>query len=150
VQTFLPYESFRESARVLDRRRLGKQRIEAIQILRINLGLSTPGWANHPAVKMWRDHETWLFHYTRTMRDEWAYRGYRNDATDKHLDEIESLIGTDIRRADRPAWLGDERIHASHRANLVRKMPEYYGRLWPDVIPQDGYVWPSMMEGASR
>ena len=29
MQTFLPYEDFRASARVLDRQRLGKQRVEA-------------------------------------------------------------------------------------------------------------------------
>lgn len=35
VNTFLPYPSFEESARVLDWRRLGKQRVEAQQILRV-------------------------------------------------------------------------------------------------------------------
>jgi hypothetical protein len=34
VQTFLPYADFAESARVLDRARLGKQRVEALQVLR--------------------------------------------------------------------------------------------------------------------
>ena len=33
MQTFLPYESFRESAKVLDWRRLGKQRVEGMQII---------------------------------------------------------------------------------------------------------------------
>ena len=34
MQTFLPYRGFTESARVLDTRRLGKQRVETIQVLR--------------------------------------------------------------------------------------------------------------------
>jgi hypothetical protein len=52
VQTFLPYPDFRSTARVLDQRRLGKQRVEALQVLR---GLIRPGygWRHHPAVKMW-------------------------------------------------------------------------------------------------
>ena len=33
MQTFLPYESFKQSARVLDWRRLGKQRVEGMQII---------------------------------------------------------------------------------------------------------------------
>ena len=33
MQTFLPYKSFEESAKVLDWRRLGKQRVEGMQII---------------------------------------------------------------------------------------------------------------------
>jgi len=35
MQTFLPYASFAKSAACLDNRRLGKQRVEAMQILKI-------------------------------------------------------------------------------------------------------------------
>jgi len=34
VRTFLPYPEFDRSAAVLDRARLGKQRVEVLQILR--------------------------------------------------------------------------------------------------------------------
>lgn len=53
MQTFLPYPSFRESAKCLDNKRLGKQRVECIQIIK---AINNPkyGWQNHPAVKMWR------------------------------------------------------------------------------------------------
>jgi hypothetical protein len=50
MQTFLPYESYARSAAVLDRQRLGKQRVEAMQILRVLAG-ETAGWGNHPAVR---------------------------------------------------------------------------------------------------
>jgi hypothetical protein len=33
MQTFLPYPDFRESLQVLDNKRLGKQRVEAYQII---------------------------------------------------------------------------------------------------------------------
>ena len=51
VQTFLPYPDFERSARTLDPKRLGKQRVETIQVVR---ALTRPGygWANHPAVLM--------------------------------------------------------------------------------------------------
>ena len=38
MQTFLPYESFAESAKVLDWRRLGKQRVEGMQIIKAITG----------------------------------------------------------------------------------------------------------------
>lgn len=53
MQTFLPYTDPEKCARVLDNKRLGKQRVEAIQILNVLLGVTqTKGWRNHPAVKM--------------------------------------------------------------------------------------------------
>lgn len=56
MQTFLPYPDFDDSARVLDYRRLGKQRVEARQILRAISG-STYGWQSHLAVRMWRGYQ---------------------------------------------------------------------------------------------
>ena len=49
VQTFLPYADFERSARSLDQRRLGKQRVECLQGA---AGLTVPGygWRHHPAV----------------------------------------------------------------------------------------------------
>jgi len=41
MQTFLPYPDFERSARALDLKRLGKQRVECIQVLR---GLTRPGY----------------------------------------------------------------------------------------------------------
>ena len=53
MQTFLPYADLAASCRVLDDRRLGKQRVETFQVLR---ALTWPeyGWKNHPVTKMWR------------------------------------------------------------------------------------------------
>ena len=47
MQTFLPYPDFSESAAHLDRKRLGKQRAETVQVLR---ALTVPGygWRRHP------------------------------------------------------------------------------------------------------
>ena len=53
VQTFTPYADFEKSLRSLDLKRLGKQRVEVIQIVRAHI---VPGyaWAKDPAVLMWR------------------------------------------------------------------------------------------------
>ena len=54
MQTFLPYKDFTKSAKALDNKRLGKQRVEVKQILNALDGKSK-GWTNHPATNMWRD-----------------------------------------------------------------------------------------------
>ena len=60
MQIFLPYKSFKKSAETLDFQRLGKQRVEALQIINIiegnprKDGLPYKGWINHPCIIMWR------------------------------------------------------------------------------------------------
>src|SRR3546814_11842397 len=40
-----------------------------------------------------------------------------------------------------PPWLGNAAFHASHRSNLLRKDPGFYGRYgWPEP-PDLPYVW---------
>jgi hypothetical protein len=71
VQTFLPYPDFVESAKVLDRKRLGKQRVEAIQVVRA-LTREQYGWRHHPVVAMWRGYEEALGRYGFTIVDAWT------------------------------------------------------------------------------
>ena len=51
MQTFLPVTDFEESARLLDSPRLGKQRVETLQVL-LALELPEYGWHSHPVVTM--------------------------------------------------------------------------------------------------
>jgi hypothetical protein len=137
VQTFLPYRHFRMCAEVLDYRRLGKQRVEAKQILMALRGESK-GWIHHPATKMWRGCEYDLSRYGWTMCEEWKRRGYK--------DTIQSYFGDWSRADDRehasyPSWI-DVNLTLSHQSNLVRKMPEYYGKIWPHVPDNLPYLWP--------
>jgi hypothetical protein len=136
MQTFLPYPDFSASARVLDNRRLGKQRVETLQILN---ALTNPsyGWRNHPAVKMWKGHEQLLALYGLEICREWIARGYK----DTCLDKIQKFAPADL-ITTQPAWLGDEPFHASHRSNLLRKEPAHYAQFqWTDG-PDLPYVWP--------
>jgi len=75
MQTFLPYPDFAASLRVLDYRRLGKQRVEAFQLLRAISGKGS-GWSNHPAAIMWRGYDNALKEYHNLAIDEWVQRGY--------------------------------------------------------------------------
>jgi hypothetical protein len=137
VQTFLPVPDFAETARILDDARLGKQRVETFQIIRTLDGV-TKGWRNHPAVRMWRGYETALIEYGLAMCTEWDERGYADTVRGKLADHRRAAGGPLVL----PPWIGDEALHASHRSNLLRKDPEFYGRYhWsePADLP---YVWP--------
>ncbi|MFZ2448768.1 MAG: MSMEG_6728 family protein [Syntrophobacteraceae bacterium] len=140
INTFLPYPSFSESARVLDGKRLGKQRIEVLQILRSLAGESR-GWRNHPAVRMWRGYARTLAVYGIEMCAEWKRRGYR-DATAEKILEI--LLGLErIAESRNPPWLGDRAFHLSHQSNLVRKNPDHYRGFFPEVPDDLPYIWPA-------
>jgi hypothetical protein len=134
MQTFLPYPSFAASAKVLDRQRLGKQRVEVLQLLRALAG-ETKGWRNHPAAKMWSGYESALVEYGVAVCQEWLARGYK----DTCLGKIEAFKQG---RAVKPEWLGNTTFHASHRSNLLRKDAEWYGQFGWEESDDLPYVWP--------
>lgn len=142
MQTFLPYSDFRKSAKTLDRMRLGKQRVETLQILQtIIKGDSAKGWKNHPAVKMWRGHELCLAEYGAVICDEWTSRGY-SDTCKKKIYEIRIQFMTKLSTIEPPNWLGNLEFHASHRSNLLRKKPEFYSQYNWEEGPNLPYIWP--------
>lgn len=153
MQTFLPYADFEASARALDDKRLGKQRVEAIQVVR-GLTVPTYGWRHHPAVKMWRGHLEALGRYAVTMCEVWVEKGFG--------DTCAATIGADLAGAgvttirsqaelaeagELPRWLGDDAFHVSHRSALVRKDPDFYRPLFPDAPDDLPYVWPTAEAG---
>lgn len=149
MQTFLPYPDFVASAAVLDDRRLGKQRVEALQVLRA-VTRATYGWQRHPAVRMWMGHPEAVAAYGLAVCDEWVRRGCADTCaatilTDLAEAGLPSPRGqTELARAGNlPAWLGDQRLHRSHQAALVRKNPEYYQPLFPDADRELPYFWPT-------
>jgi len=136
MQTFMPCNNFEESAKVLDYRRLGKQRVEAKQIIDTLEGRSH-GWKNHPAVKMWGNHIPFLKQYYNAILREWIDRGYNN--TMKFMLYSRHDLNS---KHEFPPWMGNPDFHASHRSNLLRKDPEHYGQFgWsePSNLP---YLWP--------
>lgn len=155
MQTFLPYHDFTQSARVLDRSRLGKQRLEAWQILRCNVALAVAGpspaapvpgtgWHRHPAVRMWRGYEGALCLYGIAVCDEWVRRGYRDSLRERFAAMLTAWPDTAL-----PPWWKRssglaEAIQHSHRRRLVDKLPSHYAPIWPGVLPggPEVYVWP--------
>lgn len=136
MQTFLPYPDFALSAEVLDDKRLGKQRVEVLQILNTLSGRKS-GWANHPAVRMWKGYEGALVEYGLAVCQEWKDRGFNDTCAEKI-----GAIGLDYPDSTLPPWFGWDNFHASHRANLLRKSQTYYGQFgWVEEATLE-YVWP--------
>jgi hypothetical protein len=136
MQTFLPYADFNLTASVLDYRRLGKQRVEVLQIARTLLSMSH-GWVNHPAVKQWYGYELLLIEYGQTMCREWKNRGY----VDNLWERLESMK-PGLKQTAYPWWLGHEQYHASHRSNLLRKNFLFYQKYCWQEPPNIAYYWP--------
>lgn len=144
MQTFLPHPAFAECARALDDRRLGKQRVETMQILRA-LVWPAYGWKRHPAVAMWRGFVPALVGYGVAVCREWRRRGHADSVlpsllafTGGRVPEEEELWERDLL----PPWLGDGALHVSHRSALVYKDPAHYGPLFPEAPGGLPYVWP--------
>lgn len=137
MQTFLPSPDFTRSAQLLDRKRLGKQRLEAYQILRYIIDPISNGYASHPAVQQWRPYPDALRQYYNAIVAEWLKRGYKNTMP-YPLPHTPSPVY--------PPWLGDPSFHISHQSNLIRKDPEHYAPLFPGITATLPYIWPSKDE----
>ncbi len=157
MQTFMPHPDFEATARLLDSRRLGKQRVEALQVLRA-LTRASYGWKSHPAVLMWAGYEEALVAYALAMCAEWRRRGHSDTVAATIVEDFQNVYGTDrvrtqevLRSGDElPPWLYEERLHESHRSALVRKDPGYYRPLFPNVPDDLPYVWPVRTRGGGE
>lgn len=141
----------------LDYRRLGKQRVEAMQLLKslhydnelssdqirvdnivfqsLEDGSRKPylGWRNHPARKMWDGYEGALAIYHDLSIIAWKRRGYKNTMPFLSVKGDHQL----------PPWFGRQDFHDSHKSNLLRKDPDWYGDFGWGVPDDLEYIWPS-------
>jgi len=131
MQTFLPYSDFKRSAQCLDNKRLGKQRVEAWQILLANQKRNS--WSNHPAVLMWRGYDLALSAYGIEICKEWIKRGYQDSMMQRFKEATDYKL---------PLWFGNQDFHAAHRSNLLRKNPDWYSQFDWTEAPDLEYVWP--------
>lgn len=137
MQIFLPYADFKKSLKTLDNKRLGKQRVETYQIIsaitrRPKLdGNPYKGWLNHPCTVMWKNHLPALKQYLNYSIMEWIERGFKN-TMEFEISNEEIVV---------PNFVGNEKFHSSHRANLLKKEPEFYYQYGWTENPQDPYVW---------
>lgn len=136
VNTFLPYPDFQKCAKVLDNKRLGKQRVEAMQIINVITKKMT-AWSNHPAVNMWRGYINALKLYYNHILAEWINRGYKNNMP------VLPIHG----KINLPWFIGNKSFHLSHQANLIRKDHNYAKifRNIPNDYVEHTYIWPTKL-----
>ena len=160
MQTFITHHNFWMSARNLDDKRLGKQRVEVKQILdtcfkikksltpsldndarnlrdpkpRIDLKSHLKiGWRHHTAVKMWYGYEECLGLYYNECVEEWIKRGF-----------VHNMIISDI-------MPGNMTVSAKNRASLTDWAIERIESM-PRVITRDSLskgCWPEKSKGRS-
>lgn len=111
MQTFLPYPDLRQSVEALDWRRLGKQRSEALTLLRVLYGCRK-GYQHYPATLMWKGYEDTLAIYYNLCVQEWIKRGYNNNLFRVYFPRDHTIIY--------PPWWGGP-IHSDHRRALLYK-----------------------------
>ena len=158
MQTFLPYPDFQRSMICLDPSRLGNQ------VYREGMTLLRGGWPNHPAAKMWRGYEQALAMYLLCGVEELLARGkdYRdrpwcqellNTVPIQPINNFEMWLRSSraiMRLAPMPPWLGDDKLHASHRSALLYKDRAWYSQFkWKEkplgpspITGKLQYVWP--------
>jgi hypothetical protein len=178
MQTFAPLPSMKKSTKILDNKRLGKQRVEAVQILIALLeipkmnGSISKAWRWHPATAQWVGYEWALARYLALCCVEWKRRGFsdnlwplplmlwgrmepRKAIRVSALDSVKRVAvyvhrnGPLTTRQDSPPWWGHRPLHSSHRANLLRKDPAHYGRFGWTEEPSTTYHW-FFLEGEDK
>lgn len=148
MQTFLPYLTFAQSAAAMDNKRLPNQLVE-VQVLILSLRDPSRGWQHHTALAMWRGYEDALLLYGVICYREWQRRLERGQRGGQPVHASGQLIrkwwkerGCPV-AVSVPWWLGNEQFHASHRASLLHKAPEYYSQFgWVETPAQDLW-WPT-------
>jgi hypothetical protein len=90
---------------------------------------------------MWSGHLPALADYGFAICDEWTGRGYVDNCRPQ-IAELRDKFVADGMDDTLPSWFGDDALHLSHQSNLIRKMPEHYGPMFPGVSDDLEYVWP--------
>lgn len=140
MNSFLPWPDYNRSAQSLDRRRLGKQRVEVLQMLKAING-ETKGWVNHPCTIMWEDYPGALVLYGVAVCDQWTSLGFDDTCKDQILQYSDSATSS------YPWWFGDDYLHQTHRAMLFYKDSIAYAS-FDGTFPKNifDYWWPTPEE----
>lgn len=154
MQVFLPEQSYRSCARVLDQKRLVKQLLEGRQILSALAG-ETKGWVNHPATRMFSGAENELVLYLYEIKEEMNRRGYKWENNWSIISETFTRAFKDNEFTDpdylKPGHPENHRLIITHRGRLYEKAPELYpqyareAKAYREFVCCDrcNYYWPT-------
>jgi hypothetical protein len=156
VNTFVTAPTVEECASNLDNKRLGKQRVEAKQIIDILESNKVQGFSNHPIVGQWRGFTQALKVYYNAMFDEWAERGFKNEKLSRYQIVQDPKLSHLVKDPNEivvmfPAWFFSPIMHLTHKCDLYRKKPEFYGQKFTFSTAEQeylkrGYIWTSRLD----
>lgn len=137
MQTFLPFASYAESAKVLDSTRLNSGINEALVLVKSLARVyelnrrGESGWENHTIAKMWKGCELQLARFGHALATEFLYRPLQgaDKATRLSLRKVRLRLWTSLieEMEDRdfpdspPSLVGQEDFHSAFRALLLYK-----------------------------
>lgn len=146
----------------LDYQRLGKQRVEARQIIDIlefydlNGFIPDQGWIDHKVTKMWKGHTKALKCYFNEVVKYWIKLGYENnyelyenvecEIIRCKFDGKKAIFEKEANENTFPISFSFPPFHFSHRAALYMKNPDYYSYLIDENTKpyiRKGYLWPT-------
>lgn len=141
--TFLPNIRFFTSIRTLDDARVGRQRQDALKILRGLMGEEQ----YHISQDMWSGYEYTLGVYGMTACSVWQQeRGKEDDIALQIHDILKDLPHEFVV----PPWMEDLDVHRSHRSYLIRKDPHHYASQWPNTPENMPLLWPQIVDTDPR
>jgi len=134
----LPFPHLEASARCFDNAELRRQTVLSELVLkRVRHGSSRElGLCEC----MWLGYSYSLVSYVNVLKRECAARGYSTSPIEEIPDRMKPHIHP-------TPWFGDERVHFSHQAILLRRNPKFYARFtfgvsagYP-VVPYDSHIY---------
>ena len=167
VNIFIIVPDIYMTAKMLDQKRLCKQRVEAKQIIEIleeydRTGQLTKSWSSNPATKSWLGYTNHLKVYFNIICREWIQRGFNQTMPLYVIDETPynivpssfdgrsiSFDRSKINQFSFPIWVSFYPFYMSHQASLCRKDPKFYKFLLKDELNpflNHGYLWPTKID----
>lgn len=167
MQTFLPYDDVVKTMKCLDYQRLGKQRVEAMQIMKaLKQGPKVIRCydpkqlpAGRKYIHIYNYFPDKLSKYEKYVKTPW----FNHPATKMWRDNLDALayyhnacIDEWIARGynnnmlhikhkkkfKMPSWFGNKVFHAKHRGTLLSKNKKWYSQFkWKEKAVYD-YYWP--------
>ncbi len=146
--TYITHIKFGDTARALDDRRLGHQRLEAWQVFDgLTMGRED---RSEPVFRMWQGHEFALAVYGMILCNEWLHvRGCADKGFWKFCNAVRDMRNDDPGFTyEPPPWFGDRDVMRSHRSTLMRKQAEGlvtgrdYIKMFRGTPRSMPYIWP--------
>lgn len=125
LRTWLPFPDFRLSVQCLADVELKAVRLSAMRLLRCIESGRTPACPSD--ISLWDGYGEALSLYGFLACTEARVRGYPC--------KLRPFFARRLPKGDfdLPQWVGDPAVHTAHKVELLRRRPQHYGLLWPEV-----------------